>query len=143
MRLLIIIILLIIAVSGCISQIESVCKGKAKCFTADMEEIIDGDTFLVGNEKIRLSLVDTPEKGEDGYQEAKDFILSTCPLGSEVLVDQDDIQLYSYDRIMAVAYCNGKNLNEELLKNNLGKIYTDFCSKSEFGIDKWAKDYGC
>jgi len=120
-----------------------VCRGEEKCFKGTIEEIIDGDTFLINNQHVRLSLVNTPEINQTGYQEAKDFVGILCPIGSEVIVDQDDGQPYSYGRIVAVVYCNGKHLNEELLKNQLGKIYTDFCVKSEFGRDKWSKDYGC
>lgn len=120
-----------------------VCRGDEKCFTGVMEKIIDGDTFVVSKQDIRLALTNTPEKNESGYEESIQFVENICPMGSEVLVDQDDGQPYSYGRIVSVVYCDGKNLNEELLRNNLGKIYTDFCSKSEFGRDNWAKEYGC
>jgi len=119
------------------------CRGDERCFKGTFEKIIDGDTFVINKQHIRLTLVNTPEANQSVYEDAKNFIISICPIGSEVIVDQDDGQPYSYGRIVAVVYCDGKILNEELLKNNLGKIYTDFCVKSEFGRDKWAKDYGC
>lgn len=41
-------------------------------------------------------------------------------VGSEAWVDQDDWQLYDgYGRMMAVVYCGGKNLNEELLEGRV------------------------
>jgi len=145
---LMLLLLFFIAIFVLLSQKElfnfgQVCRGDEKCFKGTMEEVIDGDTFVINKQHVRLTLVNTPEVSQSGYEEAKNFIISICPVGSEVIVDQDDGQPYSYGRIVSVIYCNGKNLNEELLKNNLGKIYTDFCSKSEFGIDKWTKDYGC
>lgn len=122
------------------TELVTLCKGNKKCFTGTMKEIIDGDTFRVDGKKVRLALVDTPESGI-GYREAKTFVEKICPAGSKVLVDQDDFQPYSYDRIIAVVYCNEKNLNAELLQNNLAVMDKRFCSKSEFGGEEWAKDY--
>ena len=119
------------------------CKGRAKCFTGKMERIIDGDTYVISKQDMRVALANTPEKGEKGYSEAISFIEKICPVGSKVVVDQDDKQLYSYNRMMAVVYCNGRNLSEELLKNNLAVLEKDFCTKSEFGNETWAKNYGC
>jgi hypothetical protein len=38
-------------------------------------------------------------------------------------------------------YCDGENLNEQLMENNLGIIDRRFCEKSEFSDDKWVKPY--
>jgi len=42
---------------------------------------------------------------------------------------------------IGVVYCDGKNLNEQLMENNLGIIDIRFCEKSEFSDDKWVKPY--
>lgn len=123
--------------------VSELCKGKEACFTGVMMKIVDGDTFTIDKQKVRLVLVDTPEKDEAGYQEAINFIEEICPIGSEVLVDQDDIQLNSFERMIAVVYCDDKILNEELVKNNFAVIDDRFCLKSEFGNETWAKEYGC
>ena len=40
-----------------------------------VSRVIDGDTFeLCSGETARLLCVDTPEKGEEGYEEAKVFL---------------------------------------------------------------------
>ncbi len=123
---------------------EGPCLGSADCFEDDVTKIVDGDTLHVGGIKIRLSLVDTPESRESGFQEAKDFVSNLCPVGSNALVDQDDYQLYdSYGRMLAVVYCGGKNLNKELLKEGHAVILTQYCDDSEFEDQKWARDYGC
>ena len=120
------------------------CSGSAECFEDTVTEIVDGDTLYVGDVKIRLALVDTPEYWEDGYEEATQFTSNLCPVGSEALVDQDDDQLYdSYGRMLAVVYCEGKNLNEELLENGHGVILTQYCDESEFRHQAWARQYGC
>ena len=43
--------------------------------TAVVERIIDGDTIVVGNDThVRLLGINTPEKGEKYYNEAKGFL---------------------------------------------------------------------
>jgi len=122
----------------------SLCLGSADCFEDDVTKIVDGDTLYVGGIKIRLSLVDTPESGESGFEDAKQFVSDLCPVGSIALVDQDDYQLYdAYGRMLAVVHCGGKNLNKELLEEGHAVILTQYCDDSEFENQKWAKDYGC
>ena len=45
------------------------CKGSTDCFNGVIIEIIDGDTIDVNNVRVRLSMVNTPERGESGYNE--------------------------------------------------------------------------
>lgn len=119
------------------------CKGT---FKGLIERIIDGDTLVVNgcNEDIRLSLVNTPEYYQNDYEEAKSFTESLCEVGSIATIDQDSLQPYDrYGRIVAVVYCQNKNLNAELIYNNLAVIDIRFCSTSEFVNEDWAKNYGC
>src|SRR5207302_9701945 len=68
------------------------CKGTAACFTNTVTHIVDGDTLDVGSTRIRLTLVNSPEVGQPGYAEAKEFTNRTCPVGTQALVDEDDGQ---------------------------------------------------
>ena len=125
---------------------EDYCFGKAACFFGIVTRIVDGDTIQVDGQSIRFALVNTPEYGDDGYTEARNFIESVCPVGSPVLVDQDDGQTQgSYNRMIAVIYCNDTsfNLNEAVLDAGLAEIDTRFCRDSEFGFHYWALIYGC
>lgn len=122
------------------------CFGSASCFVGTVTSIIDGDTIRVDGNSIRFALVDTPEKKQPGFEEARDFIEEICPVGSTVLVDEDDEQTQgSYDRMVAVVYCHDTslNLNESLLYYGHGWITIQYCSNSEFGTHSWALDYGC
>ena len=104
-----------------------------------VNHVVDGDTLDINDIRIRLSLVDTPERGDPGFKEATQFVVKLC-LGENAEVDMDDGQrLGSFGREIGVVYCDGKNLNEQLMENNLGIIDTRFCEKSEFSNDKWAK----
>jgi len=102
---------------------------------------VDGDTLDVGSTRIRLTLVNTPEVGEAGYSEAKQFTSQTCPIGTQALVDEDDGQTSgSYGRMIAVVYCHGVNLNAELLTSGHAVLLSYYCSVSEFADQAWT---GC
>lgn len=117
------------------------CRGSAACYTDPVAYIVDGDTLDVGNTRIRLALVNTPEVGDPGYSEAKQFTAQTYPVGSQALVDQDDGQISgSYGRMVAVVYCGATNLNAALLNSGNGVLVTSFCGVSEFTSDAWT---GC
>src|SRR2546427_2804212 len=117
------------------------CKGTAACFTDPATYIVDGDTLDVGATRIRLALVNSPEVGEPGYTEAKQFTAEACPVGSLALVDEDDGQTGgSYGRMIAVVYCGAVNLNAALLGSGNAVLVPFYCSVSEVADDPWT---GC
>ena len=117
------------------------CKGTAACFTDTVTYVVDGDTLDVGSTRIRLALVNSPEVGEPGYTEAKQFTAQTCPVGTQALVDEDDGQTGgSYGRMVAVVYCGGVNLNAALLNSGNAVPVEYYCSVSEFASESWT---GC
>jgi endonuclease YncB( thermonuclease family) len=86
-----------------------------------ISNVIDGDTVVVNNTRvIRLARIDTPEYYEDGYKEAKDFMLQY--LGHNITLDCED-ELGYYGREICEVYYNGKSLNEMILSHNLGEVY--------------------
>ena len=120
------------------------CSGTAGCIPGYVTENIDGDTIKIYGKSIRLVLVDAPERGEKGYEAARDFIADNCPVGSFAIVDEDDLQTEgTYGRMLGVVYCNGINLNDAILDEGLAKLYDKFCSYSEFEKSRWARNHGC
>lgn len=119
---------------------SSKCRGEADCFRGRVTEIVDGDTIDVNNVRIRLSMVNTPEREELGYNEAKALTKSVCPLGANAVVDEG-----SYDRLIGVVYCNYSTVpvNQILLEEGKAVVYEDFCGVSEFARDKWVTSFGC
>jgi micrococcal nuclease len=100
-------------------------------------KVVDGDTIWVtGVGKIRFVGVNTPERGEPGYHEAKDYVKEQC-LGKPVGLDIDDAKHYDkYNRTLAVIYTdNGTNLNQALLHENLAEIM--YIPPSEFNPYSW------
>lgn len=124
------------------------CKGNAECFAGEITRVHDGDTLYVDGRSIRLALTNTTELKDVGGTDVREFTLEICPIGSTAVVDEDDGQIQgSYDRMVAVVYCNGVNLNaillEELVEFDLASIDTRYCDDSEFADEDWAKKYGC
>jgi len=98
--------------------------------------VVDGDTIDVeGVGRIRLVGVNTPERGQPGYWEAKDFVEKMC-LGKTVYLDIDDAKNYDkYGRILAVVYVDDMNLNAELLRRGYAEIM--YIPPSEFDPYTW------
>lgn len=99
--------------------------------------VVDGDTIDVeGIGRIRFVGVNTPERGEDGYKTAKDYVKEKC-LGKTVYLDIDDKKNKDkYNRTLAVIYTNdGQNLNQLLLKNEYAEVM--YIPPSEFYPYDW------
>jgi endonuclease YncB( thermonuclease family) len=120
------------------------CIGNTLCIKGKVKGIIDGDTLQIDTYRVRLSLTNTPEKGQTGYLQAVGFTKYLCPVGSSVTVDQDDKQPFDrFKRLVGKVYCSEKLLNYELLENKHAKIMKQYCAKSEFGKEVWATKYDC
>lgn len=126
---------------------SDLCSGNANCFSGTISKVIDGDTVEVdGQVTIRLALINTPEQGEQGYLEAKDFLGSFCGVGEKALVDEDDGQKGgSYGRMIGLVYCgDDRSLSNQLLiENDYAQILEEYCERSEFSDLDWAKKNGC
>jgi hypothetical protein len=123
---------------------EPPCSGTAACFEGIVTRVIDGDTIDVDGITLRFALIDSPERGEQGYTEATAFTSERCPEGSKVIVDEDDGQTSgSYGRTIGKIYCEGGIINEELLKSQNAVILAQYCDVSEFGREQWAITFGC
>ena len=120
------------------------CSGNAICLKGKITNIVNGDTVDVGDTRVKLSLASAPDlDGIEGI-EAKNFVEVTCPMGSEVLVDEDDGQIdESHGRLIGKVFCQGIILNEKILEKGHGQIITFHCNQSEFNDEPWAKKYGC
>lgn len=98
--------------------------------------VADGDTITVltpQNQqiKIRLSAIDTPEKGQAFGQKAKDFT-SSMVAGKNVSIEPETID--KYGRSVGMVFINGSNLNEKIVKQGYGWVYRQYC-KGAFCAD--------
>ena len=115
---------------------------KSELVAGKTSRIIDGDTLVINDEKIRLALVNTPERGQAGYSEATQFTARACPIGTNAWYDVDSGQPRDpFGRIIAQVWCGdqfGDSLNEMLVKNGHAVIFERYCNQSEFSSEDWA-----
>ena len=108
-------------------------------YKAKVTRVIDGDTVEVyyteevefldftvtlksKPRRVRFKGVDTPERHEEGYDEATSFTRKFC-LGKDV-----EIEVFgkdSFGRDLGHVYVNGININDELLSKDLARIWVD------------------
>lgn len=156
---LIFIIMVTVAIAGCTSQDTTPNSGDAGKSTLENStptnpsntsnppsarydvsgycyHVVDGDTIDVeGVGRVRLVGVNTPERGQPGYQTATDYVKSMV-LGKKVYLDIDDAKHYDkYDRTLAVVYIDNINLNQELLKRGYAEVM--YIPPSEFNPYSW------
>ncbi len=85
-----------------------------------VERVIDGDTVIVGNKSTRLLGINSPEKGELYYKEAKEF-LENLVLNRSLTIEitgQDQ-----YYRNLAYLFDGNKNINLELVEKGFANVY--------------------
>jgi len=123
----------------------------------NVSQVIDGDTFEAktesGTEKFRLLGINTPEKSQDFYQEAKSFLQQF----ENKTLKLEDFGKDKYQRTLGYAYYNNQLINKEILENGLANLYYyqrdnhyNELEKAEkraqskgLGIWKKSDDYGC
>jgi Staphylococcal nuclease homologue len=123
---------------------HSVSQHSSQNKTSDVElagivtKVVDGDTLDINGTRVRLALVDTPERGQPGFFEAKKFVESLC-LGKKGELDVDNGQRRGdrYGREIGVVYCDGLNANEKLMSGKFARILNEFCDISEFANENW------
>lgn len=87
-----------------------------------VERVIDGDTVVVNGTSVRLLGINTPEKGELYYNEAKEF-LENITLGSLVRMEKGKEDLDLYNRKLRYIYLEGENINIKLVENGYANYY--------------------
>jgi micrococcal nuclease len=87
-----------------------------------VDKVIDGDTIqLCAGPPIRLLCVDTPEKGQTGYEEAKSF-LEDLILYKEVTLTPSNYKgndTDKYGRLLRWVYITDETSGEEILVNRI------------------------
>jgi hypothetical protein len=88
----------------------------------EVERVIDGDTFVVGEESVRLLGINSPEKGGKYYEEAKKF-LEGLILGTNVQLEYGQPKYDKYYRALAFVFVGNTNINIELVENGFANYY--------------------
>jgi len=109
----------------------SVSIAQAKTITGKVVGVADGDTITVLQDrtqyKIRLYGIDTPERGQDFGNKAKQFI-SGMVFGKQVKVIQKDKDRYG--RVVGMVYVGNTCVNQEIVRAGLAWVYDYYCKDS-------------
>lgn len=117
-------------------QIQPLCQG---CQTGTITRYIDGDTLYIDNKRVRLSLINTPERNEEGYHESLKFASEFCPIGTKIWYNIDAGYLTTSSvGIVAEVLCNNESLNGALVIHDHATIIKRHCDTSEFRQRSWA-----
>lgn len=106
------------------SLLLTTCTPRLAEDTYAVAKVIDGDTIeLTSGEKLRYIGIDTPEKAEPFYQEAKNFNRKLVE-GKKIRIEFDVQKRDKYGRLLGYVYVDDIFVNAELLKAGLAVLYT-------------------
>ncbi len=85
--------------------------------------VIDGDTIVIeGGQRIRLLNIDTRERGENCYNEAKER-LEELILLKNITIERDKENKDRYDRLLRYVYIGDEMINIQLVREGLAIVY--------------------
>lgn len=87
-----------------------------------VDRIIDGDTIESNSTSIRLLGINTPERGEYFYEEAKEFLEQEI-LNKTVALKYGKERYDKYERVLAYIFFNNQNINLLLVEEGYANIY--------------------
>lgn len=99
-------------------------------YKARIESVVDGDTIdavidlgfkINTRQRLRLARIDTPERGQDGYAQARDFV-TWAVLEKLVTIRTEKVSKWGY-YIAEVTLPDGRNLSDALIEAGLAKPY--------------------
>jgi len=90
------------------------------CSYQTVTEVLDGDTFKVGSQSVRLIGVNAPELGQQCSYEAKEK-LEEMLMGNQVRMESDFGDKDVYGRLLRYVYVDGTFVNAEMVRLGLAK----------------------
>jgi endonuclease YncB( thermonuclease family) len=138
---------------------ESKITGQAinERITVNVSRVIDGDTLVYETGKTlqhcRLLGINTPEKKNPGYEEARDFLKQY----ENKTIELDERGTDKYKRTLGYIYYENKLINSEILRLGLATLYVydkdenynqledaeQFARNNEQGLWKKSPNFGC
>jgi micrococcal nuclease len=95
-----------------------------------VSNVVDGDTIVIsGGERVRLLGMDTPEKGEFFYKEAKQRLEQLIEKRNVTLEKEGDNK-DKYDRLLRYVFIDSVNVNMQMVEEGYANCY--FYEKSRY-----------
>ena len=113
---------------GTIAKFDTSKRNWDEMEMVTVKYIIDGDTIILSNgEKVRYTSIDTPERGQCWYRQAKRMNQDLVG-GKEIILEQDISDRDKYERLLRYLYIDDKKsknitfVNMELVKAGLARV---------------------
>jgi micrococcal nuclease len=118
------------------SELEEKLKTFDETTTGVVSRVIDGDTIVVNNESVRMLGINTPERGEEYYTDAKKFLESLI-LNKTVSLKSSGEKYDLYNRRLAYVYLDNEEINLRLIKEGYASAYFPTEIKIEEFYSAW------
>ncbi len=105
-----------------------------------VDRVIDGDTIENNGTSIRLLGINTPERGEFFYEQAKDFLRQEIQ-GKNVTLEFVGDRYDKYQRTLAYVFFNNTNINVKMVEQGFANYYF-YSGKDKYSgdlLDAWGK----
>ena len=90
--------------------------------------VVDGDTFIIsGGEYVRIIGVNAPDRKEEGYHEATDYLRQFE--GKEVILEEEGEDRDKFGRLLRHAFVDNKSVGVSLIEDRHAEIYEDYKGK--------------
>jgi endonuclease YncB( thermonuclease family) len=91
--------------------------------TGFVSRVTDGDTLrLRTGERIRLLGIDTPERGQPYWNDARQLLVDMVE-NRTVILERDLEDMDKYGRLLRYIYVGGRMVNEEMVRSGLASVY--------------------
>jgi len=87
-----------------------------------VERVIDGDTIVVEGVSVRMLGLNTPEKGEKYYAEAKEYT-SSMVMNKTIKIERRGKDRYNRELAYLFEVESGKNINSEIVREGYANYY--------------------
>ena len=87
-----------------------------------VERVVDGDTVIVNSTSVRLLGINSPEKGEQYYEEAKQY-LEDIILNKTIKLELGKQKYDLYSRKLAYVFLDNQNINLQVVEQGLANTY--------------------
>jgi endonuclease YncB( thermonuclease family) len=111
---------------------ETAASGNLGTAPCNLIHVVDGDTITARyrgkKESIRLLRINTPERGREGYREARDALRDLVE-GTELTLEFENphrIERDRYGRILAYVIADGINANVEIVRQGWSRFWKKY-----------------
>lgn len=94
--------------------------------SAIVTRIVDGDTFVIGEEHVRIIGIDTPEKGECYYEEATERLRQLILKKPVELIPQPTENKDKYQRLLRYVHLADKDVGRIMLQDGYARNFPWF-----------------